>query len=154
MVGFDKKVFNNEENFSFPDMPPAEKKVKHILKKDVDPKYTLSDKLWNYLQAYAKKHKENGNGFGFGLADPNGITRTMSARYYKDGAEILIAQAERNPRRLIPQECAILQGYPDSFRIPVSDNQAYKQFGNSVVVPLIEAIGERVIHAIETSTKK
>ncbi|HNE47178.1 MAG TPA: DNA cytosine methyltransferase, partial [Chitinophagales bacterium] len=91
------------------------------------------------------KHKAKGNGFGFGLTDLNGISRTMSARYYKDGAEILIPQAGKNPRRLTPRECARLQGFPDSFIIPVSDNQAYKQFGNSVVTPLIQAIGKNLI---------
>ena len=115
---------------------------------DVNSKYTLSDKLWNYLQEYAKKHKTKGNGFGFGLADINGISRTMSARYYKDGAEILIPQEGKNPRRLIPRECARLQGFPDKFIIPVSDNQAYKQFGNSVVSPLMEAVGKNIIKEI------
>jgi DNA (cytosine-5)-methyltransferase 1 len=148
MVGFDAEVFNYEENFEFPVMPETKHMVKQILHTNIDSKYTLSDKLWNYLQGYAKKHKEKGNGFGFGLADPDGITRTMSARYYKDGAEILIAQGDKNPRRLTPRECALLQGYPPHFEIPVSDNQAYKQFGNSVVVPLIEAIGEKVVEAI------
>jgi site-specific DNA-cytosine methylase len=88
---------------------------------------------------FAKKHKEKGNDFGFGLTDLNGISRTMSARYYKDGAEILIPQEDKNPRRLTPRECARLQGFPDSFLIPVSDNQAYKQFGNSFVIPLNNA---------------
>jgi DNA (cytosine-5)-methyltransferase 1 len=149
MVGFDSEIYNYKENFQFPEMPEANKKIKTILQRNVDPKYTLSDKLWNYLQDYAKKHKEKGNGFGFGLADPESISRTISARYYKDGAEILIAQQNKNPRRLTPRECAFLQGYPGHFQIPVSDNQAYKQFGNSVVVPLIEAIGEKVIEALK-----
>lgn len=101
----------------------------------VDPKYTLTDKLWAYLQGYAEKHREKGNGFGFGLVTPDGVARTLSARYYKDGSEILVYQGEgRNPRRLTPRECARLMGFPDSFRIPVSDTRAYKQFGNSVVV--------------------
>jgi DNA (cytosine-5)-methyltransferase 1 len=150
MVGFDSEVFNYEENFKFPEMPDVRNKVKDILLKKIDPKYTLSDKLWNYLQNYAKKHQEKGNGFGFGIADPNGITRTISARYYKDGSEILIEQKDKNPRRLTPRECAFLQGYPEHFEIPVSDNQAYKQFGNSVVVPLIEAIGEKVVEVLQT----
>ena len=116
-----------------------------ILKKRVDSKYTLSDKLWEYLQEYAKKHKAKGNGFGYGIADRNGISRTLSARYYKDGAEILIAQKNKNPRRLTPRECARLQGFPDSFIIPVSDGQAYKQFGNSVVVPLVSDLAKLII---------
>jgi len=122
--------------------------LKDILLPEVDSKYTLSDKLWIYLQEYAKKHKAKGNGFGFGLTDLNGISRTMSARYYKDGAEILIPQEGKNPRRLTPRECARLQGFPDKFLIPVSDNQAYKQFGNSVVSPLIQAVGKCLIKEI------
>jgi len=106
-------------------------------------KYTLTDNLWAYLQAYAAKHRSLGNGFGFGLVKPEDITRTLSARYYKDGSEILIYQGEKkNPRRLTPRECARLMGYPDSFIIPVSDTRAYKQFGNSVVVPLFKAVAQ------------
>lgn len=126
IVGFDKTVFQEKEEFAFPQMPKANYSVKDILEEEVNDKYTLSDKLWNYLQEYAKKHKAKGNGFD--LANLNGITRTMSARYYKDGAEILIPQEGKNPRRLIPRECARLQGYPEKFIIPVSDNQAYRQF--------------------------
>lgn len=104
-------------------------------------KYTLTDHLWAYLQAYAAKHRAAGNGFGFGLNDRDSVARTLSARYFKDGSEILIRQARgRNPRRLTPRECARLMGYPDSFQIPVSDTQAYKQFGNSVAVPVMEAV--------------
>ena len=106
----------------------------------VDPKYTLTPKLWAYLQAYRKKHEAKGNGFGFGLVGADDVARTLSARYYKDGSEILVRQSgRRNPRRLTPRECARLMGFPDTFRIPVSDTRAYKQFGNSVVVPVIEA---------------
>ena len=145
MVGFDMRVFGGKEQFVFPAMPDAGHKIKKILDKNVNPKYTLSDKLWNYLQDYAVKHKAKGNGFGFGLTDLNGISRTISARYYKDGAEILIPQKGMNPRRLTPRECARLQGYPDSFVIPVSDNQAYRQFGNSVVTILMQAVGENLV---------
>lgn len=145
IVGFRDSIFKKKETFKFPEMPEPIFKIKDILEPVVDPKYTLSDKLWNYLQEYAKKHKAAGNGFGFGLVDLNGISRTMSARYYKDGAEILIPQKNSNPRRLIPRECARLQGFPDNFIIPVSDNQAYKQFGNSVTVPLIQAVGENIV---------
>jgi len=107
----------------------------------VNPKYTLTRKLWEYLQAYAAKHRAAGNGFGFGLVDSTCIARTLSARYYKDGSEILISRGKgRNPRRLTPRECARLMGFSDSFRIPVSDTQAYKQFGNSVAVPVIATV--------------
>jgi len=152
MVGFDTKIFKHKEKFEFPQMPEKrDKNLPDIIESFVDPKYTLSDKLWNYLQDYAKKHKEMGNGFGYGLINPESheaYTRTISARYYKDGAEILVPQEEKNPRRLTPRECARLQGYPENFKIPVSDNQAYKQFGNSVVVPLIEAIGKQIVKII------
>lgn len=148
IVGFNHKVFKGEETFEFPKMGDSKFAIRDILEKEVDPKYTLSDKLWNYLQEYAKKHKAKGNGFGFGLTNLDGVSRTMSARYYKDGAEILIPQDGLNPRRLTPRECARLQGFPDSFIIPVSDNQAYKQFGNSVVTPLIQAVGENILKEI------
>lgn len=108
------------------------------------PKYTLSDKLWSYLQAYAERHRRQGNGFGFGLVGPDDVARTLSARYYKDGSEILIRQEKKNPRRLTPRECARLMGFDRpggaSFRIPVSDTRAYKQFGNAVVVPVVRAV--------------
>ncbi|WP_300037413.1 DNA (cytosine-5-)-methyltransferase [uncultured Roseobacter sp.] len=106
-------------------------------------KYVLSDKLWAYLQAYAAKHRAAGNGFGFGLVGPGDIARTLSARYYKDGSEILVSRAAgENPRRLTPRECARLMGYPDSFRIEVSDTQAYRQFGNSVAVPVFADVAK------------
>lgn len=145
VVGFNKDVFGEEEQFKFPDNPNADQRIKDILEKDIPDKYTLTDKLWNYLQNYAAKHKEKGNGFGFGLVDLEGVSRTISARYYKDGSEILIPQEGKNPRRLTPRECARLQGYPDSFIIPVSDNQAYRQFGNSVVTPLIQSVGKNIV---------
>ena len=150
IVGFDMERYGNVEDFSF-EFEPVSKLpvVLDILEKDVSDKYTLSDKLWNYLQNYAAKHKEAGNGFGYGIAPLDGITRTISARYYKDGSEILIAQSGKNPRRLTPRECARLQGFPDSFKIPVSDTQAYKQFGNSVVVPLMEQVAKRVVAKLE-----
>lgn len=150
IVGFDKERFGDVKDFNF-EFEPVEKLpvVLDILEKDVADKYTLSDKLWNYLQNYAAKHKEAGNGFGYGIAPLDGITRTISARYYKDGSEILIAQPGKNPRRLTPRECARLQGFPDSFKIPVSDTQAYKQFGNSVVVPLMEQVAKKVIAKLE-----
>jgi DNA (cytosine-5)-methyltransferase 1 len=103
-------------------------------KNRVNPKYVLTDKLWAYLQAYKEKHTAKGNGFGFGLVGPENIARTLSARYYKDGSEILVKRGRKNPRRLTPRECARLMGFPDTYRIPVSDTRAYKQFGNSVVM--------------------
>ena len=107
----------------------------------VQPKYVLTDRLWAYLQAYAEKHRAMGNGFGCSVVGPDDISRTLSARYYKDGSEILIERGRRkNPRRLTPRECARLMGYPDDFRIVCSDTRAYKQFGNSVVVPLIRHV--------------
>lgn len=141
IVGFDRKRYGASIEFDF-DITPVEPKplMRDILEPVVDSKYTLSDKLWNYLQEYAQKHKAAGNGFGYGIAEPDGIARTLSARYHKDGSEILIAQNGRNPRRLTPRECARLQGFPDSFKIPVSDTQAYRQFGNSVVVPLMSNV--------------
>ncbi len=110
-------------------------------KAKVNSKYTLTPKLWAYLQAYAEKHKKAGNGFGFGLVSGNDIARTLSARYYKDGSEILISQGKRKrPRRLTPRECARLMGFPDDFIIPVSDTQAYRQFGNSVIMPVMKEV--------------
>lgn len=115
-------------------------------------KYTLTDKLWAYLQDYKKKHQAAGNGFGFGLVTPDSVTRTLSARYYKDGSEILVSQGiKKNPRRLTPRECARLMGFPDTFKIPVSDTRAYKQFGNSVVVPVMEAVA-RVMQPLIVET--
>ncbi|KHL24799.1 cytosine methyltransferase [Croceibacterium mercuriale] len=115
----------------------------------VSEKYTLTDKLWAYLQGYADKHKAAGNGFGFGLVGPNDVARTLSARYYKDGSEILVEQKGKNPRRLTPRECARLMGFdePDGrdFIIPVSDTQAYRQFGNAVVVPVVKAVAEHML---------
>lgn len=148
VVGFDSNIFKGDEQFSFPAKPENTYKIKNILESDIPEKYTLTDKLWNYLQGYAAKHKEKGNGFGFGLVDFESITRTISARYYKDGSEILIPQEGKNPRRLTPRECARLQGYPDGFLIPVSDTQAYRQFGNSVTVPLIQAVGNEIVKKI------
>lgn len=115
----------------------------------VSAKYTLTDHLWGYLQGYAEKHRAAGNGFGFGLVGPDDVARTLSARYYKDGSEILVAQPGRNPRRLTPRECARLMGFDGpkgkDFIIPVSDTQAYRQFGNSVVVPVVRAVAEHML---------
>lgn len=107
----------------------------------VNPKYILSDHLWKYLQDYAAKHKAAGNGFGCSVVGRSDVARTLSARYHKDGSEILISRGEgNNPRRLTPRECARLMGYPDDFIIPVSDTQAYRQFGNSVAVPVFKEV--------------
>jgi DNA (cytosine-5)-methyltransferase 1 len=151
IVGFDEDIYDGKETFTFPEQHEATRCVKEILEPNIDPKYTLSDKLWAYLQNYAEKHRAKGNGFGYGLVDLNGITRTLSARYYKDGSEILIPQGEgKNPRRLSPRECARLMGYPDQYRIDrVSDVQAYRQCGNSVIVPLITAVSEQIIKTME-----
>ena len=150
IVGFDEDVYGGKETFTFPEQHEATRSVKEILDPNIDPKYTLSDKLWAYLQNYAEKHRAKGNGFGYGLVDLNGITRTLSARYYKDGSEILIPQGKgKNPRRLSPRECARLMGYPDEYRIDrVSDVQAYRQCGNSVIVPLITAVSEQIIKTL------
>lgn len=153
IVGFDEDVYGGKETFTFPEQHEATRSIKEILDPNIDPKYTLSDKLWAYLQNYAEKHRAKGNGFGYGLVDLNGITRTLSARYYKDGSEILIPQGEgHNPRRLSPRECARLMGYPDKYRIDrVSDVQAYRQCGNSVVVPLITAVSEQIIKTLNNA---
>jgi len=116
---------------------------------EVNSKYTLTPHLWDYLQKYAEKHRKAGNGFGFGLVKGTDIARTLSARYYKDGSEILIDQGNRKrPRRLTPRECARLMGFEDSFQIPVSDTQAYRQFGNSVVVPMITEVARVLVKNI------
>lgn len=116
----------------------------------VGARYALTDHLWKYLQGYAAKHRAAGNGFGFGLVGPDDVARTLSARYYKDGSEILVRRdAVSTPRRLTPRECARLMGFDgpgeSSFVIPVSDTQAYKQFGNSVAVPVIEAVARHML---------
>ena len=146
IVGFDRRRYGESVHFDFHLDPPAEKKaLRDILEPEVHEKYTLSDKLWTYLQNYAAKHRAAGNGFGYGLPDLGGAARTLSARYYKDGSEILIRQEGKNPRRLTPRECARLQGFPEDYKITVSNTRAYKQFGNSVVVPLVTEIASLII---------
>jgi DNA (cytosine-5)-methyltransferase 1 len=122
-------------------------------KRKVQAKYTLTAHLWNYLQEYARKHRAAGNGFGFGKFGPGDIARTLSARYYKDGSEILIDQGRRIPRRLTPRECARLMGFPDTYRIPVSDTQAYRQFGNAVAVPVTSAIARHMAPYLKQALK-
>lgn len=151
IVGFDRERYGDKIDFEFNLTPHVPKPVmRDILDEEVADKYTLSDKLWTYLQNYAAKHRAAGNGFGYGIAPLDGVSRTLSARYYKDGSEVLIAQEGKNPRRLTPRECARLQGFPDTFKIPVSDTQAYKQFGNSVVVPLMGEVAKLIVNNIET----
>ena len=141
IVGFK----DHNVQFEFPTPPEQGPPLKSILESRVLPKYTLTDHLWTYLQNYAEKHRSKGNGFGFGIAEPNGYTRTLSARYYKDGSEILLNQrGGKNPRRLTPRECASLMGFPPDFKIEVSDTRAYKQFGNSVAVPVVEAVARQM----------
>lgn len=154
IVGFRNTIFKKQEDFAFPELKSKGKVVSDILDPNAPYKYTLSDKLWKYLQNYAAKHKAKGNGFGFGLVKPDGITRTISARYYKDGSEILIPQNGTNPRRLTPRECARLQGFPDNFIIPVADTPAYKQFGNSVVVPLMQHVGKNIVSCVLKNESK
>ena len=152
IVGFDKNIFLGKEKFEFPHPNSSNTpKLRDILESSPNSKYTLSDKLWNYLQEYAIRQKAKGNGFGFGLTDPNGIARTLSARYYKDGSEILVPQKDgQNPRKLTPRECARLMGYPDNYIInAVSDVQAYRQCGNSVIVPLITAVSKQIIKTLK-----
>lgn len=161
LVCFDKAAFTTDEikSFNFPTPPGKGPRLGSILEKDPDSKYMLTDGLWSYLQRYAAKHKAAGNGFGFGLVGPDDVARTMSARYYKDGSEILITQPGwRNPRRLTPGEAARLMGFNerfsrrlghgDAFPQVVSDTQAYKQFGNSVSPMVVEAIGKEVVKVL------
>lgn len=159
IVGFRDKTGFSWDDLNLPESRPKLATILHktdgsepILPWDTDrffnhdqqavhSKYTLTPKLWEYLQAYAKKHRAAGNGFGFGMTYPDSVTRTLSARYYKDGSEILVWQGDnKRPRRLTPRECARLMGFPDTFRIPVSDTQAYRQFGNSVVMPVMQEV--------------
>jgi DNA (cytosine-5)-methyltransferase 1 len=157
LVCFSRQAFTSEEieSFSFPTPPQEGPVLNSILEQNPDPKYMITDKLWAYLQAYAEKHRAKGNGFGYQLVSGQDISRTMSARYYKDGSEILIHQPGwRNPRRLTPSEAANLMGFTSKFAgafghgdsLPqvVSDTQAYKQFGNSVSPLVVEAVGKQV----------
>jgi len=142
--------FKKPRPFIWPSLPDLKPRISQILEPSLSEKYTLSSHLWKYLRDYANKHKAAGNGFGFGLVKLDGVSRTLSARYYKDGSEILIPRGPgRNPRRLTPRECARLMGFPETFTIPVSDTQAYKQFGNSIVVPVATAIARQVVVALQ-----
>jgi DNA (cytosine-5)-methyltransferase 1 len=139
----------SDDTFEFPKPMNKNVKVKDILEEKVDAKYTISDKLWAGHQRRKIEHKEKGNGFGYSIFNgESSYTSTISARYYKDGSEILIEQQNKNPRKLAPREAGRLQGFPDSFKIKVSDVQAYKQFGNSVSVPVIESISKNIYEVI------
>lgn len=147
-----KSILHSENGTEFEDPPYTQGKMSRVAEK-----YTLTPKLWNYLQDYSKKHKAKGNGFGYGLVGPEDTARTLSARYYKDGSEILVRQEDKRPRRLTPRECARLMGFDrpgeKRFEIPVSDTQAYRQFGNAVAVPVVEAIAEFMLpHILELET--
>ena len=167
IVGFDSRTIPRSDPFDFggvviPSEGPILGTVLHSAKElpeppftltsraTVNPKYTLSDKLWTYLQNYAEKHRASGNGFGYGIVDRSSVARTLSARYHKDGSEILVRQrSNMNPRRLTPRECARLMGFTREgaqlsreWVIPVSDTQAYRQFGNSVIVPMVSEVAK------------
>jgi DNA (cytosine-5)-methyltransferase 1 len=151
IVGFKQ----SEVKFDWPKYPNKGPLLESVLCKKYDPKYVLSSKLWNYLKQYAAKHRAAGNGFGYGLCTKNDIARTLSARYHKDGSEILISRGRgKNPRRLTPNECKLLMGFPKDYKFPVSDTQAYRQCGNSVVVPVVEAIAKKVVLALKINAKK
>ena len=157
IVGFDATHFIIPEGYVFKYPEPTYEKtnVGSILEKDVDEKYTLSDSLWAGHQRRKEQHKKKGNGFGYSLFNEDSeYTNTISARYYKDGSEILIEQEGKNPRKLTPRECARLQGFPENFLIPVSDMQAYKQFGNSVAIPVVRQVAKRMLEEISKFEKK
>lgn len=141
--------------FEFPKAPKKATRLGNILEPNVDEKYTLSNKLWSGHKRRLKEHREKGNGFGYSMFNSESVyTSTISARYYKDGSEILIEQKGKNPRKLTPREASRLQGFPASFQIPVSDNQAYKQFGNSVAVPVVAAIARKMIELLENPSSR
>lgn len=155
IVGFDRKQVANYQDFVYPIPPKTPTLVGDILEHNVDDKYTLSDKLWQGHQRRKIDNAAAGKGFGYGLFNSNSpYTNTISARYYKDGSEILIEQEGKNPRKITPREASRLQGFPNEFIIPVSDTQAYKQFGNSVAVPVIHAIAENIITVLDANDMK
>jgi DNA (cytosine-5)-methyltransferase 1 len=160
IVCFDRRRYRSPVPFQFPTPPTAEPRLASILDLDVDRKYILSKNLWGYLKAYAERHRLAGNGFGFGLVTPDDVARTLSARYHKDGSEILVKMPTGCPRRLTPAECARLMGFNEcvakrfgfeqGFPIVVSDTQAYRQFGNSVVPQVVEAIAREIAPFLAT----
>lgn len=149
IISFDRRVFGKDAGFRFPLIEGAYPSLATILEKSPANRYTLTDRLWSFLQTHAEKHRAKGNGFGFGLASRHGVTRTLTARYYKDGSEILIPQHGRNPRRLTVPEAARLMGFGQMVRartdMPVSDTQAYKQLGNAVVPALVKTLAQRIV---------
>lgn len=150
IVGFDMNRFGDEVSFEFPEPLGKPTRVGSILEKNVNERYTISEKLYSGHMRRKAEHERKGNGFGFSLFNAESpYTNTISARYYKDGSEILIDQGKgKRPRRLTPRECARLQGFPENFIIPVSDTQAYRQFGNSVAVPVVRAVAEKILPII------
>lgn len=154
IVAINKKKMGSI-GFEYPTPKKVETKLGDILDAKVDEKYTISNKLWAGHKRRLKEHRAKGNGFGYSLFNTKSpYTSTISARYYKDGSEILIEQKDANPRKLTPREAARLQGFPEKFKIPVSDNQAYKQFGNSVAVPVIHAIAKNMVKLMENPEQR
>ena len=152
IVGFDKAQVKNYKDFKPPVPFDKPTKVGDVLEESVNEKYTISDALWEGHKRRKRDHKKKGNGFGYSLVNPESpYTNTISARYYKDGSEILVEQKGKNPRKLTPREAARLQGFPEEYIIPVSDTQAYKQFGNSVAVPVVNAIAESILEVLENT---
>ncbi|HCT0500746.1 TPA: DNA (cytosine-5-)-methyltransferase, partial [Staphylococcus pseudintermedius] len=150
IVGFDKRRIKKWRDYIPPKPPKSQTLLGKILEKNVDEKYTISDKLWSGHKRRKAEHKLKGNGFGFTLYNGESpYTNTLSARYYKDGSEILIEQLEKNPRKITPREASRLQGFPEKFIIPVSDTQAYKQFGNSVCVPVVQAVAKSITNLLD-----
>lgn len=155
IVGFNKEKISNYKEFNFPSPQYIKTSVGDILEKNVDDKYTISDTLWKGHKRRKNEHKEKGNGFGYTLFNKDSeYTNTLSARYYKDGSEILIEQKGNNPRKITPREAARLQGFPENYIIPVSDTQSYKQFGNSVAVPVINSIAINLIRVLDNCNKE
>ena len=158
IVGFDRREFDlpTDYEFAFPEPPKTKTRLGDILEKKVDPKYTISEKLYEGHKRRKEEHKKRGNGFGYSLFNADSeYTNTLSARYYKDGSEILLDQGKgKRPRKLTPRECARLQGFPEEFIIPVSDTRAYKQFGNSVAVPVIRAISNCILREMDYMKKE
>lgn len=172
LIGFDHETSFDWSEIKIPSAPPTLRSVLHktdgsepVLEHDgdkyfdhdhrrVQDKYTLTPNLWQYLQNYAAKHRAAGNGFGYGLVGPDSVSRTLSARYYKDGSEILVKRVSGRPRRLTPRECARLMGFPDTFVIPVSDTQSYKQFGNSVAIPLISEVARAMVPHLKLGAER
>lgn len=155
IVGFDKEKVRNYKDFTFPIPPKPQTKLGNILEQNVDQKYTISDKLWQGHQRRKHDNAAAGKGFGYSLFNEDSpYTSTISARYYKDGSEILIEQKGKNPRKITPREAARLQGFPEQYIIPVSDTQAYKQFGNSVAVPVVNAVAKEIIRVLDSSIEQ